>query len=96
MFVVFASALERGEVVFDGVQVWRVWRQEQESSRGAFNQLSGLGTFVEGHIIHDHDMRGFQAGTELSFQPPIEDICVAGPLKQAGGFAAGSDPGGNQ
>ncbi len=96
MFVVFASALERGEVVFDGVQVGRVWRQEQESSCCAFDQLSGLGTFVEGHIIHDHDRRGVQAGTELSFQPPIEDSGGAGPLKQEGGFEAGSDPGGNQ
>ena len=49
--MVFAEAFDSGEVVFDGVQVGRVRRQEQERGRFACDQLLGLGTFVEGRVI---------------------------------------------
>ena len=92
--VVFPQAFESGEVVFDGVQIGRVWRQEQESGPGAFDQLVGLGTFVEGGVIHDHHLRVVQKGAELGFQPPIADGRVARSFKQDRGGKAGAEPGG--
>ena len=96
MLIVFTEAFDRSEVVFDGVQVWRVRRQEQESGHFAFDQLLGLGTFVEGGVIHDHYMRVVQKGAELGFQPPIEDGRVARSVKQDRGGKAGAEPGGQQ
>ena len=71
----------------------RVRRQEQECGPGAFDQLLGLGTFVEGGIIHDHHMRVVQKGAELDFQPPSEDGRVARSFKQDRGGPAFADPG---
>ena len=94
--MVFAEAFDSGEVVFDGVQVGRVRRQEQERGRFACDQLLGLGTFVEGRVIHDHHMRIVQKGAELGFQPPIKDGRVARAVKQDRGGPALTDPGGKQ
>ena len=96
MFVVFAEAFDSGEVVFDGVQVWGVRRQEQESGGVAVDQLLGLGTFVEGRVIHNHHMRVVQQGAELGFQPPIEDGRVTRAVKQERGGKMVTDPGGKQ
>ena len=96
MCVVFAEAFDKSEVVLDGVQVWRVRRQEQEGGRFAFDQFVGLGTFVEGGVIHDHHLRVVQKGAEVGFQPPREDFCVARAVKQARGGPAFADPGGQQ
>ena len=82
MCVVFPEAFESGEIMFDGVQIGRVRRQEQERGPSAFDQLVGLGTFVEGGVIHDHHLRVVQKGAELGFQPPIEDGRVARSFKQ--------------
>ena len=65
MFIIFAQAFEGGEVVFNGVEVGRIWGQEEESGPGTFNQFSGRGAFVKGDIIHHHDLRRVQARAEL-------------------------------
>ena len=62
MLIVFTEAFDRSEVVFDGVQVWRVRRQEQESGHFAFDQLLGLGTFVEGALSMTTTCVSFKRG----------------------------------
>ena len=70
--------------------------KNEECGPGTFNQLSGLGTFVKGDMIHHHDLSSVQARAELGVQPVIEDCCVAGALKQERSGKAVSYPRGNE
>lgn len=65
MCMIFTQAFEGGEVVFNGVEVGGVRRQEEEGGPSTFNQLSGRGAFVKGDIIHHHDLSRVQARAEL-------------------------------
>ncbi len=96
MCIIFTQAFEGGEVVFNGIEVGGVRRQEEEGGAGAFNQFSGRGAFVKGDIIHHHDLRRVQARAELGVEPAIEDFGVAGALKQERSGKAVAYPSGNE
>jgi len=57
-------AFELCEGHFDGVEIGRVGRQEQEFGATRFYQLSSLGAFVTGQIIEDDDVAWRQFGDE--------------------------------
>ena len=98
MFVVFSGPFDVGEVVFDGVEIRRIGRQEKQGGSFSVEELFGFCAFVERHIIHDDHMIVIQYGAKLIFQPGVKDFCIAGSLKQEGslkGFTeACSDQGG--
>ena len=45
---------ELGEDLLDGVQIGRVWRQEQQARANASDRIADGGLFVAAQIIHDH------------------------------------------
>ena len=55
---------ELGKDLLDGVQVWRVWRQEQQARTGAADRASDGWPLVAGEIIHDHDIARRERGHE--------------------------------
>ena len=50
--------LELGKDLLDRVEVWRVWRQEQQASASATDRLADRGLFVTAQIIHDDNVAG--------------------------------------
>src|SRR5512135_1434702 len=52
--------------------------------------------FVERHIVHHDNMVFVQPGTELPFQPPVEDFRVAWTFEQERFFKRFSNTGGDQ
>ena len=59
--------LELGEDLFDGVKVWRVWRQEQQFCADAADCAADGRPFVAGEVIHDHDVARRESGHEELF-----------------------------
>jgi hypothetical protein len=56
MFVVFSGTFEVGEVVFDGVKIGRIGRQEEQGCSFSVDELFGFCAFVKRHITHDDHM----------------------------------------
>lgn len=52
--------LQLSKNLFDGVQVWRVGRQEQQLGSDAANGLADSGAFVTAQIVHDDHVAGRQ------------------------------------
>jgi hypothetical protein len=58
---------ELGEDLLDGVQVWRVWWQEQQARADAADCCADGRPLVAGEIIHDHDVARRERGYEELF-----------------------------
>ena len=56
--------LELGKDLLDGVQVWRVWRQEQQARASAADCCADSRPFVAGEVVHDHDIARRERGHE--------------------------------
>lgn len=56
MFIVFSGTFDVGEVVFDGVEIGRIGRQEEQGGSFTVDEFFGFCAFVERHIIHDNHM----------------------------------------
>ena len=68
--------LEFGEDLLDRVQVWRVFRQEEELGAGRADELAyGFG-FVTAEIVHDDDVAGMKRGDEDLFDIGPEALPV--------------------
>lgn len=94
--MVFPVFLERGEILFDWIEVRRVWRQEQQRGAGCLDELRRRRRFVKGRVVHDHEMLGRQAGTQPRLQPGVEDDRIAGPFEQKRFFESPVHPSRNQ
>ena len=72
-----------GEGLLDGVEVWRVWRQEQETGANGSDGLAyGLG-FVAAQIVHNHDIAGFEGGDELLIHIGAEALAIDRTIEDA-------------
>lgn len=96
LFVVLSDFLEGGEVVFNGVQVRGIGRKKEQRGSRAGNERCGLGAFVEGDLVQDHDMSSVEEGAEGFPQPGSEELRVAGSLKHHWGCKGLADPCGDQ
>jgi hypothetical protein len=70
------EVLELGEDLLDRVQVWRVWRQEQQSGADAPNGTTHGGSLVAGEIVHDHDIARRECRDEALFDLIKEAVSV--------------------
>src|SRR3546814_3091571 len=77
------QVLERGEQLFDRVEVGAIGRQEEESgsdlAQGGANRLA----FVGAEIVHDGDVARLQGGHEDLFDPCEEGATVDRPADDA-------------
>lgn len=64
MFVIFPALLEGRKVMFDGVEIRGVRRQKKQGGSRASDERVSESTFVEGRVIHDHDVGVGQERTE--------------------------------
>ncbi len=58
------EVFELGEDLFDRVQVWRVWRQEEKFGAGAADCGADDWPLVAGEIVHDHNVPRRERGHE--------------------------------
>jgi len=70
-----------GELLKLGIQVAQVGRarwQVKQGGASGLNQLPYSTDFVRGQIVQDHDIVGFQLGTQNLFQVGEKDVSVGG------------------
>ena len=65
-----------GEDLFDGVQVGRVFRQEEQLGAGCTDELADGFAFVAAKIVHDDDVAGLQGGEEDLLDVSCEALAV--------------------
>ncbi len=82
MVLILPAFLERREIMFDRIEVRRVRREEQQRGAGGLDELRRFRGFVEGRVVHDHEMLDGQARAQPRLQPGVEDDCIAGALEQ--------------
>ena len=75
------EVLDLGEDLLDRVQVWRVFRQEEEFGAGRADELAyGFG-FMTAKIVHDYDVAGMKRGDENLFDIGPEALPVDGTIE---------------
>jgi len=78
------QCLELGEDHFDGVQVGRVRRQEQEMRARVADELAGRLAFVAAEVVGDHDVAGGQGRDQALVHPGGEAVAVDRPVQDEG------------
>ena len=83
---------------FDGVEVWRIGRQEEHLDSGLGDPFEGLLVFVGRKVVHNHDVAGAKEGKEDLAHISLEDTGVGRAFDGHGGCGAvephGSEHGG--
>jgi hypothetical protein len=75
---------ELGEDLLDGVEVGRVFRQEDEAGSDIPDRLAHRLSPVGAEIVEDHDVARLQRRDEELFDIGVEALAVDGPVEQAG------------
>lgn len=94
--MIFPVFFERGEVVLNGVEVWRIWWQEEKGCAGFLNEVHGFQGFVKGRVVHDDQVLASQTRTQPRLQPCVEDHRVTRPFEQKRFFESPIHAGGDQ
>ena len=76
------QVLELGEDLFDRVEVWRVFGQEEKLGTGRANELAYGFAFVTAEIVHDHDVTGMKRWDEDLFDIGLEALAIDGTVEQ--------------
>lgn len=75
--MVFPVFFEGGEIMFNGVEVGRVRREEEQRGAGGGDTLRCLWRFVKGRIIEYDEVLGIEAWAQSCLQPGVEDHRLA-------------------
>ena len=77
------EVLELGKDLFDGVQIGRVWREEQQARANAADRHADGGPFVAAQIIHNDDVACRQGWDEALLDIIEEAVAVDRLIKDA-------------
>lgn len=80
--------LELGEDLLDGIEIWAVWRQEQQPGPHAADSVADGGSFVAAQIVHDDDI----AGRERRHEELLDIVGEALAIDRLVEHARGVDP----
>ena len=69
-------------LLFNGIEVWRVWWQEEHGMSGLLNGFKCIASFMEGRIIHDQHGMFWKFWQQVLFKPCRKNICIDIDLKQ--------------
>jgi hypothetical protein len=78
------QSFELGEDLLDGVEVGRVFRQEDEAGSNISDRLPHGFSLVGAEIVEDDDVARLQRRHEELFDIGVEALAVDGPVEQAG------------
>ena len=70
------------KILFNGIEILGIRREREQRVARLLDQVSSLGGFVKGRVIHDQDRGWSQLFEEMVFQPDIEPLRIRRPLKQ--------------
>jgi len=73
-------SLELGESHLDGVQVWRVLRQEEHPGAATAQHCLCLGAHMDGQVVENDDIAFGKGGGQLGFDIGIEGFTVDGAI----------------
>ena len=73
-----------GEGLLDGIEVWRIGRQEPEPCAGLLDQLAYLPGFVAAQIVHDDDVTAPQRRDELLGDIGLEALAIDRAVEDTG------------
>ena len=76
--------LDLGEGLLDGIEVWRVWRQEPEPCPGGLDELADGDGFVAAEVVHDDDVARPERGDQQLLDIGAEAYAVDWALEDAG------------
>ncbi len=80
-----AAGLQLGEDLFDGIEIGRVFGQEEQFSRRCSDRLTNGFSFVAAEIVHHDDVsrqkRGRQYGLDIGFEALAVDRTVKNPRR---------------
>ena len=74
--------LELGEDLFDGIEVGRIFGQEEELGAGGADQLAHGFALVTAEIVHDNDIALAKRRRQYPFYIGAKALAVDRPLKQ--------------
>ena len=75
---------EFGEGHLDGIEVWRIGRQEERPGSAILNDFSHTRPFVRGQIVHDNDIAFGKGWDELGLDIDLEGAAVHGAVQHPG------------
>ena len=87
---------DKGEIVFDFVEVRGIGRQEEDLVGGGRGNGSEIGFVMERGIIPDDRGLDPQDREQLGFKPVVDEGRIGGAFKQDGGQEGLAPPGGKQ
>ena len=70
------QGLELGEGHFDGIEVRRIGREVQKFRAGRFDQCAHGEDLVNGQVVHDDDVAGYQRRNQELNQPGHENFAI--------------------
>jgi len=80
--------LELGENLLDGVQIWGIFRQEEEfGACGTYGSANGL-SFMTAEIVHDDDVAGSQGWDEKLLDIDLKRLAVDRAVEEPWGVDA--------
>ena len=88
--------LELGEDLLDGVEVGRVWRQEEEFCAGVSDGLANRLSLVAAKVVHDDDVTGLEGWDQQLAHIGGEPFAVDRPVEYEGGVYAVVAQGGDE
>ncbi len=74
------KGLHFGERFFNGREIGRVRRQEQEATASGFDRLFHTRSLMDTQIIQDHDLSGAQAGSQQLFHVDLKRGSISGSI----------------
>jgi hypothetical protein len=82
------QGFELGEDLLDGIEVGRVFRQEDKAGADIADRLARRLSFVRAEVVENHDVARLQRRDEELFDIGAEALAIDGPVEQAGRFDA--------
>jgi hypothetical protein len=71
---------EFGEGHFDRIEIWAVWRQEEEPAALDLQDFGGFGAFVDAEVVQNDDGAGCDGWGELGCDVAVKGFTVHGAL----------------
>ena len=74
--------LELGEDLLDGVEVWRVFGQEEELCAGLTNELAHSQALMTTQVVHHDDVAGSQGGDQNILDIGSKGLAIDGAIEK--------------
>ncbi len=85
-----------GESLFNGREIWRIGRQEQETTPSGFDSLPHLRSQMNREVIQDHNLSGLETGSQDLLDVDLKGGTLGCTIQDEGSSYPGERQGGDQ